>query len=113
MGINTDETKLGTWTTNMIMPGGAKYLGKLTVTDRNVYFEAKFDSSISGLVSSALLEVKDADGILTIPRDSIEKIEPKTSFFKKKINIKVKEHGDFVVDYGMLSISSMLKALGA
>jgi hypothetical protein len=111
MELESNETKLGSWTTNMVMPGGMKFLGRLTVTDCNVFFEAKYDSSMSGLASSVLFDVKEEDGVLRIPRELIEGIEPKSGFLKKTITLKVKEEGDFVINNGMMSIAPILKAL--
>ena len=54
------EMIIGTWTLNCIPFDSSKFLGKLFVTSNSLYFDAQFDSSLSGLlktlVTSAVVE---------------------------------------------------------
>ena len=69
---------------NFLPHGGGRYTGSLTVTNKKLYYDAKFDTSVGGVLKE-LLVVKGSSGYLCIPKDQITEIKEKSSFFNKKI----------------------------
>ncbi|OJJ20810.1 hypothetical protein BKI52_09505 [marine bacterium AO1-C] len=109
IALEPNEQELGKWTINYIPPNGGKYLGKLIVTSQRLLFEAQFDASVQALVTGATY----AEGTLIIPKELIQKTEAKSSFFKKKVIVTLKEENQqHVFDYGMLGIKKLVEAIG-
>ena len=48
-----NETVIDTWTILYETPTGGKYNGKLTVTNRRLLYDAKFDVSAKGMLEEA------------------------------------------------------------
>lgn len=124
------ETKLGTWTLNMtpVSNKASKFLGKLHVTDKNIWFDAQFDVSLSGtinsliasagaaaghafLVSKQIIDQWKDHGYLCIPKSEIEDVTEKKSFLKKTVTVKLNDGSEYVFDYGMLSVNKIVEAV--
>jgi predicted polyphosphate/ATP-dependent NAD kinase len=127
---NNKETKLGTWTLNMIPVNekASRFLGKLHVTDKHIYFDAQFDVSLSGtvnsliasagaaaghafLVSKQIIDQWKDHGYVCIPKSEIQDIREKKSFLKKTVTVKLKDDSEYIFDYGMLSVSKIVEAI--
>jgi len=127
---NNKENKLGTWTLNMtpVNEKASKFLGKLHITDKNIYFDAQFDVSLSGTVNSLIAGLGAASGhallvskqiidqwkdlgFLCIPKSEIKEITENKSFLKKTVRIKLTDDSEYIFDYGMLSVSKITEAL--
>ena len=52
--LSAEEQAIDTWTLLYIPPGGGKYNGKLTITNKRLLYDAKYDVSARGLLSEAL-----------------------------------------------------------
>ena len=70
--LQEGEKLMGSWTINYIAPGGGRYLGQLDVTDKNLYFDGKFDMSFSGIVQEALF-VKTGSAPLSVHTEGYDK----------------------------------------
>jgi hypothetical protein len=125
---SNNESLIGTWTLNCIPFKGTKLLGKLHVTDKSLYFDAQFDSSLSGLISDVVTSAVAASGhallvapeianqwkekgYLQISKEAITKVSSKSSFFKKTATITIKDDSEVVFDYGMLSVKKLVEAI--
>ncbi|MDW7730048.1 MAG: hypothetical protein SCJ94_08595 [Bacillota bacterium] len=109
--LDSDEKELGTWTTNFVIPDIGRYLGDLTVTDKRIIYLSKFDTSINAILDKALLKTIDGEQFLVVSREKIKSIIPKKSMLNKRITLITDDDNEFIIDYGMLSIDSILKAL--
>lgn len=109
--LDVDEKELGTWTTNFIITEGGRYLGDLTVTDKRIIYLSKFDTSLNAVINKAFFKTIDQEQYLVIPREKIQSIIPKKSMLNKRITLVTDDDNEFIVDYGMLSIDPILKAL--
>lgn len=122
------ENVIGTWTINCIPFGGGRLLGKLHVTDKSLYYEAQYDVSFEGiteqiatsavaaaghalLVSPEICNQWKDKGYLKIPKADIADIIEKSSFFKKKLTLKLKDDQEIIFDYGMLSVKKLRQAI--
>ncbi len=110
--LKENEQELGTWTTNVILPDAGRYLGDLTITDQNIIFLSKFDTSLNSIIGMAFFETFGEEQYMVIPRIKIQKITPKKSMFNKRVTLMTEDNNEFIIDYGMLSIDPILKALG-
>ena len=109
--LDSDEQELGTWTTNFIISDIGRYLGDLTITDKRVIYLSKFDTSLNAILDKALFKTIDQSQYLVIPREKIQSINPKKGMLNKRITLVTDDDIEFVIDYGMMSIDGMLKAL--
>ena len=122
------ETIIGTWTLNCIPFDSGRFLGKLHVTQEHLYFDAQFDSSISGLfeqvavstiaaaghallVGPEIAEQWKNKGYMSINKKDISSVSEKSSFFKKTVIITLKDDNKVVFDYGMLGVKKLAEAI--
>ena len=122
------EMIIGTWTLNCIPFDSSKFLGKLFVTSNSFYFDAQFDSSLSGLlkslvtsavvesghsllVASSILEDWKGKGYMVVDKKTIKNIEEKSSFFKKTVVLTLEDDSKIIFDYGLLSVKKLVEAI--
>lgn len=122
------EKIINTWTLHCIPFESSKFLGKLHVTDDSIYFDAQFDSSLSGLmksvvtsavvssghaliVSSRIIEEWENKGYMFIDKKSIKNIEEKSSFLKKTIILTLEDDSVVIFDYGIMGVKKIIKAI--
>lgn len=106
----------------------SKLLGKLHITEDNLYFDAQFDSSVRGLmksvatsavvgsghaliVSSRIKEDWESKGYIFIDKKSIKDIEEKSSFLKKTIVLTLEDDSVIIFDYGMMGVKKIIQAI--
>jgi|GEM_PF-1238181 len=109
--LDSSETELGTWTANFIIPDTGSYFGDLTITNKNIIFLSQFDISLSSIVDVASFEIYGNKHFMIIPRKRIVQITPRKSMLNKRITIMTSDNSEFIIDYGVLSIDSILSAL--
>lgn len=109
--LEPNENKIDTWAVIYISPDGGRYNGKLTVTNKRLFYDAKFDVSAKGIIEEALFIKFGSEGYLTIPKDRIAKVETKISFIKKQIIITLDNGQVHIFDYGMLNIDKLAEAV--
>ena len=122
------EEIIGTWTLHCVPFDASKFLGKLHVTKDSLYFDAQFDSSLSGLigsvatsavvasghallVSSRIVEEWEGKGYMFVEKKSIKTIEEKSSFFKKTVVLTLEDDSVIVFDYGMMGVKKLAEAI--
>lgn len=108
-----DEAKIDTWTILYRTPKGDQYNGKLTVTNKRLIYDAKFDMSLSGIVEESLFIKFGSEAYVVIPRDRIKNIETEKSFFAKKIILTLDNNERHIFNYGMLNIDKLHQALNS
>ena len=105
--LQEGEKLMGSWTINYIAPGGGRYLGQLDVTDKNLYFDGKFDMSFSGIVQEALFVKTGSAGYLCIPKNMIKKLDVKKSLLKKQVILTLTDDQVHTFDYGAMSVDKL------
>jgi hypothetical protein len=106
ISLRPDETVIDTWTLFYVPPQGGKYNGKLTVTNKRLLYEAKFDASLTGVLGH-----RAAEGGLEIDKDEIRDVEVKKSFFSKKAILTLVDGSQHVFDYGAMNIDKCAEAI--
>ena len=102
------EQELGSWTVNYKPPWGGRYTGKLFVTDRRLLYDAKFDTSITGVAADLILVTLGSEGHLVIPKDRI-----KESFLdgRSKVMVVLDDGSEHRFDYGIMSAKKIAAAI--
>ena len=109
--LQPGEIKIDTWTILYQPPGGGKYNGKLTVTNKRLLYDAKYDVSAKGLLSEAMFIKWGSEGYLEINRDQIVNISAEKSFLAKKILLTLTDGSVHTFNYGMMNIDKLLNTL--
>ena len=108
--LESGEQELGDWTINYLPPDGGRYTGKLVVTNQRLLFDAKFDTSVTGALKELII-ISGSHGYLSIPKASIQNVEVKSGFFKKKVIVTLQDGKPHTFDYGMLSVKKVAAAI--
>lgn len=111
--LGADEKILDTWTILYIPPGGGKYNGKLTVTDKRLLYDAQYDVSAKGLLSEALFIKWGSEGYLDIEKAAIINVQAEKNFFAKKAILTLADGSTHTFHYGALNIDKLLAAINA
>ena len=109
--LEPGETIIDKWTLVYVPPGGGKYNGKLTVTNKRLLYDAQFDASFSGMIDEVLFYKTGSEGYVVIPKEMITNVEVKKSFFKKKVILTLNNGDEHIFDYGMLNIDKVAEAI--
>jgi hypothetical protein len=111
--LQPGEIEIDTWSLFYLPPGGGKYNGKLTVTNRRLLYEAKFDASFLGTLTSTMTIRVGSAGFLEINKDDIRSVESKKSLFSKKCILTLSDGSQHTFDYGALNIDKTVAAIQA
>lgn len=111
--LHPEENKIDTWTILYMPPGGGKFNGKLTVTNKRLLYDAQFDVSAKGLLSEALFAKWGSEGYLEINKEDITDVQAEKSFLAKKAIITLNDGSKHVFNYGMLNIDKVVDAIKA
>jgi hypothetical protein len=106
-----DESIIDTWTLLYIPPGGGKYNGKLTITNKRLLYDAKYDVSAKGLMAEALFIKWGSEGYLTIDKSDITDVQVEKSFLAKKAILTLKDGSKHTFSYGALNIDKVVAAI--
>jgi hypothetical protein len=105
------EKAIDTWTLLYIPPGGGKYNGKLTITNKRLLYDAKYDVSAKGLLSEALFIKWGSEGYLEINKSEIAGIQVEKSFLAKKAILTLSDGSKHTFNYGALNIDKVVEAM--
>jgi hypothetical protein len=111
--LAADENIIDTWTILYIPPGGGKYNGKLTITNKRLLYDAKYDVSAKGLLSEALFIKWGSEGYLEIEKAAITDVQVEKSFLAKKAILTLTDGSKHVFNYGALNIDKVVAAINA
>lgn len=109
--LQPDETKIDTWTILYTPPNGGKYNGKLTITNKRLLYDAKFDVSAKGLLSEALFIKWGSEGYLEIDKADIKDVQVEKSFLAKKAIITLTDDSKHTFNYGALNVDKVAEAI--
>lgn len=102
------EEELGSWTVNYKPPGGGRFTGKLYVTDRRLLYDAKFDSSVSGVLSDLVSVHLGSEGELIIAKDNVESSGLDG---RSKVLVTLDDGSEHRFDYGVMSAKKIAAAI--
>lgn len=105
------ENIINNWTLIYSNQKGAKFNGKLVVTNKRLLYDAKFDASAKGLIDEALFVKWGSEDFMTIPKDRIKNVKVEKSFFAKKVILTLDDNSEHTFNYGMLNIDPVAVAI--
>ena len=108
-----DEAVIDTWTLLYIPPDGGKFNGKLTITNKRLLYDAKFDVSAKGLVSEALFVKWGSEGYLEINKSEITDVQVDKSFLSKKAILTLSDGSKHTFSYGAMNIDKVADAINS
>ena len=111
--IMSDEQVIDTWTLLYSPPGGGKYNGKLTITNKRLLYDAKYDVSAKGLLSEAMFIKWGSEGYLEINKADIKDVQVEKSFLAKKAILTLSDGSKHTFNYGALNIDKAVAAINA
>ncbi len=111
--LQPGETKIDTWTIMYSPPGGGKFNGKLTITNKRLLYDAKYDVSAKGLLSEAMFIKWGSEGFLEINKQDIVNVETEKSFLAKKAILALRDGSRHTFNYGALNIDKVVAAINA
>jgi len=109
--LQNDEQVIDTWTLIYTPPGGGKYNGKLTVTNKRLLYDAKYDISARGLLSEAMFAKWGSEGYLEISKSDISSLKAEKSFLAKKALVGLSDGSVHTFNYGVLNIDKVIEAI--
>jgi len=109
--MQPNEAKIDTWTILYIPPNGGKYNGKLTITNKRLLYDAKFDVSAKGLLSEALFIKWGSEGFLEINKADIKDVQVEKSFLAKKAVVTLTDGSKHTFNYGVLNVDKVAEAI--
>lgn len=104
------EKELGSWTLNYKPPGGGRFTGKLFVTDRRLLYDAKFDSSVTGVLNDLVSVHLGSEGYLVIAKDNIKSA---VLDGRSKVMVTLDDGSEHRFDYGIMSAKKIAAAISA
>jgi hypothetical protein len=105
------ETKIDTWAILYIPPHGGKYNGKLTITNKRLLYDARFDVSDRGLLSGALFAKWGREGYLEISKSDIRDVQVEKSLLVKKAIVTLADDSIHTFNYGVLNVDRVAEAI--
>jgi hypothetical protein len=106
-----DEKIIDTWTVIYNPPHNGKYNGKLTVTNKRLLYDAKYDVSAKGLLEEAMFIKWGSEGFLEIFKSNIEDVATEKSFWSKKVILTLTDGSKHTFNYGVGNIDKLVKAI--
>jgi hypothetical protein len=106
-----DEAVIDTWTLLYTPPGGGKYNGKCTITNKRIFYDALLDYSAGGIASSFFVIESGSKGYLQIPKSSIKDTAVKKSFLNKSVSLTLDDGQVHTFSYGAMNIDKVVDAM--
>ena len=111
--LATDETIIDTWTIIYMGSGDLTYNGKLTVTNKRLLYDAKYDVSAKGILTEAMFLKWGSEGYLSFDKADIGQVDVEKKFLSKKAIIYLKDGTRHIFNYGVLNIDKLVEAINS
>jgi hypothetical protein len=106
-----NEEIIGTWTINYLPPGGGRYTGYLAVTDLRILYDAKFDTSFTGVIGEAYFVKHGSEGYISIPKDKIDTVAVKKKALSKSVVVTLTDGSIHTFHYGAMNVDKIAEAI--
>lgn len=105
------ESAIDTWNILYNPPGGGNYNGKLTITNKRLLYDARFDASAKGSLPEAMYSKWGQDGYLEINKSDIKELNVEKSLLAKKAILTLTDGSVHTFNYGVLNIDKVVAAI--
>ena len=109
--LSPDEKAIDTWTILYIPPGGGKYNGKLTITNKRLLYDVRFDVSAKELLPEALFMKWRSEGYLEINKKDIKEVKTDKTLLNEKAILTLTNGSKHIFNYGALNIDKVVAAI--
>ncbi len=109
--LEPGESKIDTWDLFYNLPDGSKFMGTLMATNKRIFFDAKAEGTVAGLVKSTSAFAPNSLGIFEISKDRVTKVEVENSFFSKRAVGTLDNGEKHVFDRRMMSADKVAEAI--
>lgn len=109
--LQPGENAIDTWTIFYTPPGGKKFNGKLTVTNRRLIYRTLYDAAYNPASYHVTFDKEDKDIIYYINKTDIASVDVQKSFLAKKVIITLTDGTKHEFNYGVLSVDKLVAAI--
>ena len=109
--LQPGETKINTWSILYYPPGGGKYTGKLTVTNRRLLYDTPGGGAGKGLIPETIFVKWGSSGYLEFEKSDIVLVEVTKNFLNKKAVLTLTDGSKHVFKHGVLNINKVVEAI--
>ncbi len=109
--MNTKEFIINIWSLIYSNKNGAKYSGKLTVTNKRLLYDAPFDGKSKELIDTSLLQNWNEKQYLIIDKERIQAIRFEKKVLANKAIITLDNGSEHIFNYGILNIFPIIEAI--
>jgi hypothetical protein len=105
------ESAINTWSILYVPPGGGKYNGKLTITNKRLLYDTRFDVAAKGLLPDAMYAKWGKDGYVEIFKSDIKAVSVEKTVLVKKAIVILADGTRHTFNYGVLNIDKVVAAI--
>jgi hypothetical protein len=105
------ESAIDTWSILYMPPGGGKYNGKLTITNKRLLYDTRFDVSAKGSLPDDMYTKWGKEGYVEIFKSDIREVNVEKSVLVKKAIITLSDGTKHTFNYGVLNIDKVVAAI--
>lgn len=109
--LQADETAIDTWSIFYTPPGGKKFNGKLTVTNKRLIYRTVYDASYNPASYHVAFDKEDKDVVYSINKTDITRVEVQKSFLAKKVIVTLADGTKHEFNYGVLGVDKLADAI--
>jgi hypothetical protein len=105
------ESAINTWNILYNPQGGGNYNGKLTITNKRLLYDARFDMSAKGMLPEPMYSKWVNEGYLEINKADIKAVNVEKSLLAKKAILTLADGSIHTFNYGVLNIDKVVEAI--
>lgn len=109
--LEPGEIKNDTWAIQYISPVGHRYNGKLTITNRRLLYNAKFDEQVNASAANVFLQQDGKENSLVIIKSDIKELKVEKNMLSKKAIVILTDGSRHTFNYGSLNIDRLVDAI--
>jgi len=111
--LQSGELRINTWSVLYRSPGGRKFNGKLTITNKRLLYDAPFDMGAKGVIPEIMFIKWGSTGYLEISKADIRTLEIKKQVFGRRAELTLVDGSKHVFVYGVLTGSQLARAINS
>ncbi len=111
IALQPGENLIDTWTIFYTPPGGKKFNGKLTVTNKRLIYRTLYDAAYNPASYHVTFDKEDKDAIYSINKTDIASVDVQKSFLSKKVIITLSDGSKHEFNYGVMNIDKLVAAI--
>ena len=111
--LQAGENTIDTWTIFYTPPGGKRFNGKLTVTNRRLIYRTVYDADYNPASKHVMFSKEDKDIIYVISKADITRVDVQKSLLAKKVIVTLSDGTKHEFNYGIMSVDKLVAAINS